>query len=182
MPFNLKSNKRKHKNLIICGLDSVGKTTLVNYMLLGEFTNTISTKKFDHSKIIFPNILLDIYDLGGNETFRSKWLKYNKIADGLIYVIDSTDIERIADNKIILYDILKTQIKSEIPILILLSKIDLDKRINAKQILNELQLFDINNKIQWAIFEISVILEKGIREAFQWLVNILENENSNGNK
>ncbi|NHJ87263.1 MAG: GTP-binding protein [Asgard group archaeon] len=172
MPSNLKSNKKKHKIFTICGLDGAGKTTLVNYLLLGEFTKAIPTKKIDQSKIVFPNLLLDIYDLGGNESFRTKWFKYNKLADALIYVIDSSDIKRIADNKTIFFDILKNQTKSEIPILILLNKIDLPERVTAKQILNDLQLFDIDKTNKWAIFETSIIREKGIREAFQWLVNI----------
>uniref|UniRef100_A0A9L0JU03 ARF related protein 1 n=1 Tax=Equus asinus TaxID=9793 RepID=A0A9L0JU03_EQUAS len=93
--------------ILILGLDNAGKTTFLeqsktrfnkNYkgMSLSKITTTvglnIGTVDVGKSRLLF-------WDLGGQEELQSLWDKYYAECHGVIYVIDSTDEERLSESK-----------------------------------------------------------------------------------
>lgn len=174
MSFLLKlfKNKVKQVNLTICGLDNAGKTTLINYLIHGEFRNTIPTSGMNREKINLPKLQLDIYDLGGQEEFRPMWSDYNEQSDGIVYVIDSADHDRFEISKEIFYDIIDTQINQNIPVLILLHKCDLPNGLSIRAFVDKFGLSNPDLEIKWAVFETSAKTGKGLIDSFQWLVNV----------
>ncbi|XP_011847776.1 PREDICTED: ADP-ribosylation factor-related protein 1 isoform X2 [Mandrillus leucophaeus] len=93
--------------ILILGLDNAGKTTFLeqsktrfnkNYkgMSLSKITTTvglnIGTVDVGKARLMF-------WDLGGQEELQSLWDKYYAECHGVIYVIDSTDEERLAESK-----------------------------------------------------------------------------------
>ncbi|NHJ88076.1 MAG: GTP-binding protein [Asgard group archaeon] len=173
MSFLLKLFKHRVKqvNLTICGLDKAGKTTMVNYLIHGEFQDTIPTSGLNREKISLPKLELDIFDLGGQQEFRPIWSNYNEQSDGLIFVVDSSDIERIDESKDVFHSIIATQINQSIPVLILLNKCDIPERISIHEFINKFELSNTNLEIKWALFETSAKTGKGILDSMQWLIN-----------
>ncbi|XP_037357268.1 ADP-ribosylation factor-related protein 1 isoform X2 [Talpa occidentalis] len=93
--------------VLILGLDNAGKTTFLeqsktrlsrNYrgVSLSKITTTvglnIGTVDVGKARLMF-------WDLGGQEELQSLWDKYYAECHGVIYVIDSTDEERLSESK-----------------------------------------------------------------------------------
>ncbi|NHJ84415.1 MAG: GTP-binding protein [Asgard group archaeon] len=164
-------NRVKNVTITICGLDAAGKTTLINYLMTGEFTNTEPTLGVNREILDLPKLHISIMDLGGQEDFRGIWSEVNERTDGLIYVVDSTDFIRQNETKSVFYNIINTQVHNEIPILLLLNKIDVDNRISRADFISEFSLADLN--LSWKCYETSAKTGEGIYSAFKWLVDAL---------
>lgn len=169
-------NRVKQVNLTICGLDQAGKTTLINYLIHGEFRKTMPTSGLNREIIDLPKLSLDVYDLGGQREFRNMWSDYNERSDSLIFVVDSNDRARFGEAKKIFHKIINTQINPHIPVLILLHKCDLEDRMNIKEFIPKFGITNPDTKFQWAVFETSAVTGEGIIDAFHWLVEFLGGE------
>ena len=57
---------------------------------------------FDLAFYICPirSFLLNFWDVGGQKSLRSYWRNYFESTDGLIWVVDSTDRQRLQDCKL----------------------------------------------------------------------------------
>lgn len=50
---------------------------------------------FNVEKVQYRNVLFTVWDVGGQEKLRPLWRHYFNNTDGLIYVVDSQDRERV---------------------------------------------------------------------------------------
>lgn len=127
--------KDRHLRLLFLGLDAAGKSTIVARLLTPDTTQTdalkdisptlgfkISTIEFENYKLNICTslhcmllVLRDIGDVGGQKTLRAYWKNYFEQTDGVIWVVDSTDRERLHDCAIELHNLLK----EEVPLYIL---------------------------------------------------------------
>lgn len=92
--FDKKLPKRQCKILML-GLDGAGKTTILYSLKLGQAINTIPTIGFNVEQLSYKTINFLVWDVGGQQKLRNLWTHYFEKARGLIYVIDSSDSERI---------------------------------------------------------------------------------------
>ena len=167
-------NRVKNVTITICGLDSAGKTTLINYLMKGEFTETEPTLGVNREILDLPKLHISVMDLGGQEDFRGIRSEVNERTDGLIYVIDSTDIFRLDETKDIFYNIINTQLHNEIPILLMLNKVDLQNHLPRAEFIDKFSLAELN--LSWKCYETSAKTGFGIYPAFKWLVEKLGDE------
>ena len=168
--------KAKQVNMTICGLDNAGKTTLMNYLIYGEFKNTMPTMGMNVNTIKLPKVHLTIFDLGGQKGFRFLWSDINEKSDALVYIVDSTDLERFEETKEAFHNIVNTQITDKLPVLILLNKIDLPNRISLTEFIKQFELTSLTSKIQWQCYETSARTGEGLVEAFSYFIDMLEDE------
>lgn len=54
--------------------------------------------------------VLNIWDVGGQKTIRSYWRNYFEQTDGLVWVVDSSDLRRLDDCKFELDNLLKEEV------------------------------------------------------------------------
>ena len=167
--------KKKQANMTICGLDKAGKTSVINYLLYGENKATIPTMGVNVNTINLPRLDISIFDLGGQEGFRSMWADINERSQAVVYIVDSTDKERFELTKSIFHDIINAQIEENIPVLILLNKIDLPNRMSRADFIYHFGLLDLEN-ITWSCYEISAMTGEGLIEAFTSFIHNLEDE------
>ncbi|KAB0404100.1 hypothetical protein E2I00_008853, partial [Balaenoptera physalus] len=79
------------------GLDNAGKTTILK-KFNGEDIDTISpTLGFNIKTLEHRGFKLNIWDVGGQKSLRSYWRNYFESTDGLIWVVDSADRQRMQD-------------------------------------------------------------------------------------
>merc|ERR1719330_1744709 len=78
------------------GLDAAGKTTVLYQLKIGEVVNTVPTIGFNVETLQYKKLNMTVWDIGGQEKLRPLWRHYFAEADGLIFVVDSNDVERIA--------------------------------------------------------------------------------------
>ncbi|MHA1122429.1 MAG: ADP-ribosylation factor family protein [Candidatus Heimdallarchaeota archaeon] len=167
--------KKKQANMTICGLDSAGKTSVMNYLIHGENRDTIPTMGVNVNTVNLPKLDIHIYDLGGQEGFRPMWADINERSQAVVYIVDSTDLERFELTKKIFHDIIGAQIEDNIPVLILLNKIDLPNRMSRADFIYHFGLLDLKN-ITWSCYETSAMTGEGLIEAFTSFIHNLEDE------
>merc|ERR1712170_186510 len=83
--------------ILMVGLDAAGKTTILYKLKLGEVVTTIPTIGFNVETVEYKNINFSVWDVGGQDKIRKLWRHYYQNTQGLIFVVDSNDRERIED-------------------------------------------------------------------------------------
>ena len=133
----VKEQLRRHKKLLMIGLDAAGKTSILA-VVQDKFSiikSLLPTRGVKREKLDFFGYPIVSWDLGGQIQYSEK-LYFNRPelffteADILLYVIDSQDLERLAESANYFREVLNALIDlDEQPkILIVLSKSDPDFR------------------------------------------------------
>lgn len=73
-----------------------------------------------------------VWDVGGQEKLRPLWKSYTRCTDGIIFVVDSCDIERLEEAKMELTRTARSPDNAGVPILILANKQDLPGTTDIK--------------------------------------------------
>lgn len=137
-------------HVVVIGLDSSGKTSLLYRLKLQEFVETIPTKGFnmERIKVAMGNsktntTTFQVWDVGGQEKLRPLWKSYTRRTDGLVFVVDAAEAERMEEAKVELHRITRSAENQGAPILILVNKQDLDGAMSASEVtlLNGMVLF-----------------------------------------
>ena len=88
---------KKEMRILMVGLDAAGKTTILYKLKLGEVVTTIPTIGFNVETVEYKNISFTVWDVGGQDKIRLLWRHYYQNTQGLIFVVDSNDRDRIDD-------------------------------------------------------------------------------------
>lgn len=73
----------------------------------------IDLRTFDMQlTICLGRYTLNIWDVGGQKTIRSYWRNYFEQTDGLVWVVDSSDLRRLDDCKLELDNLLKEEVRN----------------------------------------------------------------------
>merc|ERR1719253_514671 len=83
--------------ILMVGLDAAGKTTILYKLKLGEIVTTVPTIGFNVERVEYKNITFTVWDVGGQDKIRILWRYYYENTQGLIFVVDSNDPDRIDD-------------------------------------------------------------------------------------
>ncbi len=171
--LNLFRSKNREVDVTICGLDNAGKTTIVKYLETGEFVETQPTMGINRGESIHSGkIEINVFDLGGQEDFRQLWSEVNEKSDGIVYVVDKTDVMRFEESYNVFHNVLKSQLHKDIKILVLLHKSDEPEGLERNRFIKEFGLLEM--PFQWACYETSAKTGENIYEAFKWFVESLK--------
>ncbi|MBN1330060.1 MAG: GTP-binding protein [Candidatus Heimdallarchaeota archaeon] len=154
----------------IVGIDNAGKTTIIDVFAKQKLTKTIPTVgvNLEHFEFTEIGFNFNVLDMGGQKNFRLLWVDYLNTVDLAIYVIDSSDNERLEESLSEFQKMLVLTEANDIPILILLNKIDLPNSISALEIGQKLSTITELSRRDWNIIETSAITTKGLVEMFKW--------------
>ncbi len=170
--------------LCVLGDASVGKTSLIHHFCEGYFresylstigvaflTKTIDTTLKDGRK---ANIVLQIWDIGGQSIFQSIRTNYIKGAQGAFVLFDVTNRSTLIHVDDWIGELTKAlNIKdlSRIPLLVIGNKIDLD----FEQILKKRALDYLRNQFNYEIpiTYTSAKTGEGMNEAFEKITNLM---------
>jgi ADP-ribosylation factor-like protein 1 len=163
----------KEVRILILGLDNAGKTTILYRLQAGEVVQTIPTIGFNVETVQFKNIKLQVWDLGGQTSIRPYWRCYYPNTNGIIYVVDSCDRDRLPDAEQELRLMLEEEELNNVTLLVLANKQDLPEALSSAEVSEGLGLTGIRNR-QWAIFQTSALKGTGIQDGLDWLTNVLQ--------
>merc|ERR1712000_128544 len=90
-------NPKKEMRILMVGLDAAGKTTILYKLKLGEIVTTIPTIGFNVETVEYKKINFTVWDVGGQDKIRPLWRHYFQNTQGLIFVVDSNDKDRVAE-------------------------------------------------------------------------------------
>ncbi|KAM7386191.1 hypothetical protein PAMA_009028 [Pampus argenteus] len=139
-------------HVVVIGLDSAGKTSLLYRLKLREFVETIPTKGFNMEKIKVPmgtsktnTTAFQVWDVGGQEKLRPLWKSYTRRTDGLVFVVDAAETERMEEAKVELHRITRSAENQGVPVLVLANKQDLDGAVSALEVEKVLALHELSS-------------------------------------
>jgi len=162
----------KDVRILILGLDGAGKTTILYKLQCGEVVTTLPTVGFNMETVTYKNVKFQVWDLGGQTNIRPYWRCYFANTDGIIYVVDSSDVERLALSKEELLSMLGEEELKDAALLVFANKQDLPGAKSETEVCEALGLNLIKDR-QWAIFKSSAVKGYGLYEGLDWLVNTL---------
>lgn len=113
---------KKEMRILMVGLDAAGKTTILYKLKLGEVVTTIPTIGFNVETVDYKNISFTVWDVGGQDKIRLLWRHYYQNTQGLIFVVDSNDRERIDDAREELHKMLSEEELKEAVLLVFANK------------------------------------------------------------
>ena len=91
---------QKSANIVFLGLDNAGKTTMLYMLQSDRFTQTDSTLHPHQAEVTIGNIRFNTYDLGGHNQARKTWADYCGTLDGIIFMIDAAQHDRLKSPKL----------------------------------------------------------------------------------
>ena len=168
----LMSYFEKKANILMLGLDSAGKTTILYKLKLDTLVTTIPTIGFNVESVKFKSLNMTIWDVGGQEKIRPLWRHYYQNIDAVIFVVDSNDGGRFEEVSKELHSLMAEDELREATVLILCNKQDLP-HAESPQIINE-KLGIIKIKQKWYVQPTSALYNEGIFEGLDWLYNNIE--------
>lgn len=167
----LKKVRREEKQmrLLVLGLDNAGKTTIIQRLNGDDIDSVAPTLGFKITTFSCPPYTLNIWDVGGQRSLRSYWKNYFESTDGLVWVVDCADGERLANCASELRLLLQEERLAGATLLVLANKQDLPGALSSQQIESLLELKAIKTH-NWALYPVSAVRGENIIESFQWLV------------
>ncbi|KAK2580380.1 hypothetical protein KPH14_006135 [Odynerus spinipes] len=188
-----KHNSEKTITLLIVGLDNAGKTLILNHICGDPDKHVLPTMGFKTVCLKYKSYAVKIYDLGGNTQIRSLWPKYYSDIHGLIYVVDASDISRLAENKVVFGELVAHESISGKPLLLLANKQDVNDAIDELDLVDNLDVENLVNttRCPTRVETCSCFYEKehvksstvGITNGYKWLLDtILRNYTALNNR
>jgi ADP-ribosylation factor 1/2 len=158
----------KEMRILMVGLDAAGKTTILYKLKLGEVVNTIPTIGFNVETVEYKNISFNVWDVGGQDKIRLLWRHYYLNTQGLIFVVDSNDKDRIEENRDELHKMLAEEELKDAVLLVFANKQDLPGAMSCPEITDKLGLHTIRGRT-WFIQAACAMRGDGLFEGLDWL-------------
>ncbi|KAK2191023.1 hypothetical protein NP493_62g02001 [Ridgeia piscesae] len=165
--------------VLILGLDNAGKTTYLeqtktkfNKKHKGmNLTKVTSTVGLNIGKIDLGHIRLNFWDLGGQEELQLLWDKYYAESHALIFVVDSSDRERIDESKEAFNKMITNETLTGVPLLLLANKQDLDGCMSVSDVKGVFR--DTAHKLgrrDHTVMGVSALMGNGMHETINWIM------------
>jgi len=163
---------KKDMRILMVGLDAAGKTTILYKLKLGEIVTTIPTIGFNVETVEYKNINFTVWDVGGQDKIRPLWRHYFTNTQGLIFVVDSNDRERIGEAAEELQKMLSEDELRDAALLVFANKQDLPNAMSVAELTDKLGLQSLRNR-KWYIQSTCATSGDGLYEGLDWLSNTL---------
>ncbi|XP_061911157.1 ADP-ribosylation factor-like protein 4D [Entelurus aequoreus] len=170
----LPSFQRVH--VVVVGLDSAGKTSLLYRLKLKEFVETIPTKGFNTEKVavgVSRAVTFQVWDVGGQEKLRPLWKSYTRRTDGLVFVVDASEAERMEEARVELHKISRSSENQGVPVLVLANKQDLDAALTAGQVEKLLAVHELSVCTSRHVHGCSAVDGEGVQQGLEKLYHMI---------
>lgn len=161
---------KKKMRILMVGLDAAGKTTILYKLKLGEVVTTIPTIGFNVETVEYKNVSFTVWDVGGQDKIRPLWRHYFQNTQGLIFVVDSNDRDRITEARDELHRMLNEDELRDATILVFANKQDLPNAMSVAEITDKLGLHSLRQR-RWYIQACCATSGEGLYEGLDWLSN-----------
>ena len=160
--------------ILMVGLDGAGKTTILYKLKLDQVVSTTPTIGFNLELVEYRNLKLLIRDVGGQDRLRQLWQHYYEESDGIIFVVDSSDGDRIPAAKKELERLLEDATLQRCVVLVYANKQDLPGALGAPALSEALGVPAIQGRGFNVFVQAAVATEgDGVFEGLDFLANAL---------
>ncbi|XP_071164208.1 uncharacterized protein [Mytilus edulis] len=165
--------------ILMLGLDAAGKTTILYKIKLNESVHTIPTIGFNVETVSpVKGVSFTVWDVGGQEKIRRLWQHYYQNTEGLMYIVDSNDKERLSEAKDELDGILNSDEMRGVPVVVLANKQDLPRSMSPSEVADGLGLPKMTGR-KWYIHGACATTGEGIFESMKEMANLVKNNKKN---
>ena len=113
-----------------------------------------------------------MWDVGGQDKLRPLWKHYYQNTDGLIFVVDSNDGERIPNAANELKKILAEEEMKDCCVLVLANKQDLNGALSPSKVTKEMEMEALKGRT-WLVQGTSATTGQGLKEGLDWMASVL---------
>eukprot|EP00743_Colponemidia_sp_Colp-15_P003786 GILK01004083.1.p1 GENE.GILK01004083.1~~GILK01004083.1.p1 ORF type:complete len:182 (+),score=23.73 GILK01004083.1:166-711(+) len=163
---------RREFRMLMLGLDAAGKTTILYKFKLGEVVTTIPTIGFNVETLTYRNLNMTVWDVGGQHKLRPLWHHYYHGTDGLIFVVDASDHDRVDEVQEELQRLLAEDSLRDAHVLVFANKQDLPGAMDTRTLAEKLELTKARNR-HWYVQSACAVTGEGIYEGLDWLTRSL---------
>lgn len=178
--------------VVMLGLDAAGKTTILYKLHIGEVLTTVPTIGFNVSgmescspdammliplpwfhamqveKVQYKNVVFTVWDVGGQEKLRPLWRHYFNNTDGLIFVVDSQDRDRIQRSAAEFQAIIQDPLMLHSSILVFANKQDMKGCLTPAEVCQALGMPQLRGR-KWHVQAAVATKGEGLYEGLDWL-------------
>ena len=154
---------KKDVRILMVGLDAAGKTTILYQLKMGETVKTIPTIGFNVETLDYKGLNFTVWDVGGQDKIRVLWKHYYQNTDGLIFVVDSNDRDRIEDAA--------EELKESV-VLVMANKQDLSGALSPNEVTEKMGMGQLKGR-QWLVQGTSATTGQGLKEGLDWMAGVL---------
>ena len=163
---------KKDVRILMLGLDAAGKTTILYQLKMGEIVKTIPTIGFNVESLDYKGLNFTVWDVGGQYKIRVLWKHYYQNTDGLIFVVDSNDKERMEEASEELMKMLAEEELKDCAVLVLANKQDLNGALSPGEVTEKLGMGQLKGR-NWLVQGTSAATGQGIKEGLDWMASVL---------
>eukprot|EP01103_Thecamoeba_quadrilineata_P010435 TRINITY_DN2253_c2_g1_i1.p1 TRINITY_DN2253_c2_g1~~TRINITY_DN2253_c2_g1_i1.p1 ORF type:complete len:177 (-),score=38.86 TRINITY_DN2253_c2_g1_i1:39-569(-) len=160
----------KERRILMIGLDAAGKTTILYKLKLGEVVTTIPTIGFNVETVQYKKINFTVWDIGGQDKIRQLWKYYFTNTQGLIFVVDSNDRDRIEEASKEIQKIVGDDELRDAALLVLANKQDIPSAVGISELTERLGLNSLAGR-KWYVQSTCATSGDGIYEGLDWLAS-----------
>lgn len=112
---------------------------------------------------------MKLWDIGGQQRFRSMWERYCRGVNAIVYVVDAADHDKVPLARTELHSLLEKPQLQSIPLLVLGNKNDLPDALGVDQLIEQLGLKDLSGR-EVACYSVSAKNNVNMDNTLQWLI------------
>ncbi|XP_068604843.1 ADP-ribosylation factor-like protein 14 [Brachionichthys hirsutus] len=176
--MGLHGSKQPEAQVLILGLDKAGKSTLLYKLRHDACVSTVPTIGFNvemlEARKKSVNFILTLWDIGGQAKMRAHWKSFHQDAAAVVFVVDSSEKERLEEARKELENTLRSEQLRGLPLIILANKQDVDGALTATEISDTFNLKKICSTRDWFIQPCSAKTGFGVQEALKRLVQLVK--------
>eukprot|EP01024_Parvocaulis_polyphysoides_P039366 TRINITY_DN35565_c0_g1_i1.p1 TRINITY_DN35565_c0_g1~~TRINITY_DN35565_c0_g1_i1.p1 ORF type:complete len:294 (-),score=23.74 TRINITY_DN35565_c0_g1_i1:275-1156(-) len=160
---------KKEMEITLIGLQNAGKTTFVEVLSGGGFHAEMSpTVGFNMKKFTKGRVTIKLWDIGGQQRFRSMWERYCRAVQAILFMVDAADHDKLDQSFKELNQLLVKPSLAGIPLLVLGNKNDLPGALNTSELSDRMQLQDVRDR-EVSVYCISCKNQTNLDKVLEWL-------------
>ena len=129
---------------------------------------TIPTIGFNVETVEYKNLKFTVWDVGGQDKLRPLWRHYFQNTNGVIFVVDSNDKDRVAQARDELAKMLSEDELRDAVLLVYANKQDLPNAMSTAEVTDKLGLHSLRQR-NWFIQGCCATSGEGLYEGLDWL-------------